>query len=175
MPPRRSASGSATPSTSIPNTTSLPSRVQSYVPFALPPSPIVQKLRTMWQFAVVCQFLSTFNHAFGLVGSQTEVSCSWLFLLDFRDQMGDSMAFSCTRHVNRGDWLSTVEPDWENDLERSVIVCLLEAADAAPSSLPSPKCFSLRALLIPFHLHPSPRSLSPLNESIRLWREIWMG
>ena len=37
-------------------------------------SPIVRRLRTMWKFAAVCQFLFTFDEAFGMSGFETEVS-----------------------------------------------------------------------------------------------------
>lgn len=50
-----------------------------------PVSPIIAKLRRSWQFAAVCQFLFTFDEAFGMSGFETEVSsrapppnCSYL-------------------------------------------------------------------------------------------------
>jgi hypothetical protein len=36
-------------------------------------SPIVLRLRKMWKFAAVCQFLFTFDEAFGMSGFETEV------------------------------------------------------------------------------------------------------
>lgn len=41
---------------------------------AQPLSPIVARLRKMWKFAAVCQFLFTFDEAFGMSGFETEVS-----------------------------------------------------------------------------------------------------
>lgn len=39
-----------------------------------PLSPIVIRLRKMWKFAAICQFLFTFDEAFGMSGFETEVS-----------------------------------------------------------------------------------------------------
>lgn len=41
-------------------------------PPAQPLSPIVSRLRKMWKFAAVCQFLFTFDEAFGMSGFETE-------------------------------------------------------------------------------------------------------
>jgi hypothetical protein len=39
-----------------------------------PLSPVVRRLRQMWTFAAVCQFMFTFDEAFGVSGFETEVS-----------------------------------------------------------------------------------------------------
>ena len=44
------------------------------LPPAAPPSPIVVRLRQMWKFAALSQFLFTFDEAFGMKGFETEVS-----------------------------------------------------------------------------------------------------
>lgn len=52
------------------------SRVPSVLPIVpvQPLSPIVSRLRKMWKFAAICQFLFTFDGAFGMSGFETEVS-----------------------------------------------------------------------------------------------------
>jgi hypothetical protein len=40
---------------------------------AEPLSPIISRLRKMWKFAAICQFLFTFDEAFGMSGFETEV------------------------------------------------------------------------------------------------------
>jgi len=101
-PPRRAAAvsaasnlsmnaNSAGPSTSLPSTPSgkapakgrastgqqkqdaKPAQAIPLMP-AEPLSPIVSRLRKMWKFAAVCQFLFTFDEAFGMSGFETEVS-----------------------------------------------------------------------------------------------------
>lgn len=63
---RKSQNGQQIPLTSA--TSSLP---------VIPPeplSPIISRLRKMWKFAAICQFLFTFDEAFGMSGFETEVS-----------------------------------------------------------------------------------------------------
>lgn len=45
-----------------------------------PVSPIKKRLRQMWTFAAVCQFLCTFQSAFGMDGFETEVGFDLFFV-----------------------------------------------------------------------------------------------